>query len=77
MPQTAPDRIEEIESLARHNCNELPGLTAELQAHASKLEGGSAEVPARPNYPRCGGTGQLQPTVSSAGCGDFRDKEKE
>lgn len=30
MPQTAPDRIEEIESLARHNCNELPGLTAEL-----------------------------------------------
>ncbi|WP_133260410.1 hypothetical protein [Rhodovulum sp. BSW8] len=80
MPQTTPDRIEEIESLARHNCDELAGLTAELaelQARVAKLEAGTHGAPLRSNCPRCRGTGQLQPTGSSAGCGDFREREKE
>ncbi|PTW45665.1 hypothetical protein [Rhodovulum kholense] len=44
MPPTTLDRIEEIESLARHNCDELAGLTAEiaeLQARVEALEGGA------------------------------------
>ncbi|RAP39759.1 hypothetical protein BYZ73_18895 [Rhodovulum viride] len=79
MSETTPDRIEEIESLARHNCDELAGLTAEfaeLQARVDKLEGGT-EAPPRPTCPRCAETGQLQPTGSSAGCGDLWEKEKE
>ncbi|TDX31170.1 hypothetical protein [Rhodovulum visakhapatnamense] len=62
MPQTTPDRIEEIESLARHNCDELAGLTAELaelQARVDKLEGRTAEVPPCPTCPRCGGIGAI------------------
>ncbi|TDX21398.1 hypothetical protein [Rhodovulum visakhapatnamense] len=63
MPRTIPDRIEEIESLARHNCDELAGLTAELaelQARVDKLERRSAEAPPRPNCPRCGGSGAIK-----------------
>ncbi|MBL3578948.1 hypothetical protein BV509_05200 [Rhodovulum sulfidophilum] len=62
MPETTPDRIEEIESLARHNCDELAGLTAELaelQARVEALEGGTAEAPPRPNCPRCGWIGAI------------------
>ncbi|RAP40202.1 hypothetical protein BYZ73_16165 [Rhodovulum viride] len=47
MPRITPDRIEEIESLARHNCDELAGLTAELaelQARVDKLEGRTNEL---------------------------------
>ncbi|PTW46062.1 hypothetical protein [Rhodovulum kholense] len=62
MPETTPDRIEEIESLARHNCDELAGLIveiAELQARVEALEGRRAEAPPCPNCPRCEGIGAI------------------
>ncbi len=63
MAETAPDRIEEIESLARHNCDELAGLTAaleELRTRVAKLEGVDAAPAAPQNCPTCRGSGFIR-----------------